>query len=292
MKDCVTFLKILKEQQILKEEASNLYIEKNFKDAISCTSEVNKYLNEPSADGAVYYKPINQSLTFVSTARNSMNFNRSPRGIISYTLSDDGHSIQSPWETMLNQFHRYLMNVNTGAMGTSDINNNYAGGTYNGQLALNTTAGGRGGGLTCSLGTVINDLILVTSGDFLRFFRADNGEFLGQIVASDVMWDESYLPDTTNPTTNVMSPGTSNSNGAQETSTMSQMLYNDKNLYVVSGGYGRAASSSYGRQLLNFKLIYNTPYNINLTSLFVATGSTTVSTNSQKVVFTSQDADS
>jgi hypothetical protein len=34
MKDCVTFLKILKEQQILKEEASNLYIEKNFKDAI------------------------------------------------------------------------------------------------------------------------------------------------------------------------------------------------------------------------------------------------------------------
>ena len=35
MKDCVTFLKILKEQQILKEEASNLYIEKKFKEAIS-----------------------------------------------------------------------------------------------------------------------------------------------------------------------------------------------------------------------------------------------------------------
>ena len=34
MKDCVLFLKILKEQQILKEEAQNHFLKKNYKESI------------------------------------------------------------------------------------------------------------------------------------------------------------------------------------------------------------------------------------------------------------------
>ena len=35
MKECVKFLKTLKEQHILKEEASNLFLKKNYQEAVS-----------------------------------------------------------------------------------------------------------------------------------------------------------------------------------------------------------------------------------------------------------------
>ena len=48
--------------------------------------------------------------------------------------------------------------------------------------------------------------------------------------------------------------------------------------------------ASYGRNLMRFNLQVNTPSNVNLSSLFVATGSLSPSTNSQTVVFAPQDA--
>jgi hypothetical protein len=241
-----------------------------------------------SSDGKASVFNVTYSTSHNLGGKNSANNNAARRGIESFTLSDDGSEIVGVYDSKIAMPHRYQLNVNTGAVGTFDVNSNFAGGTFgNPNLMSSTLAGGRATGLTHGMGMAINDLIVTTIGEYIRFFRADNGVYLGQILASDVIWDESYLPDTTNPTTNVMSAA---GNGAQETSAFGQMLYNNKNLYVVGGGYGRVSSATYGRNILNFKLIYNTPYAVNLTSLFVATGSTTLSTNSQTVVFTPQDA--
>jgi len=236
-----------------------------------------------SADGKAYVRNTTSGTSV--PAKNSAQV-AGGRTVTAVSLNDDGSSIETVFSTYINTPHRYELNVNTGAVGTFNTTSTF--GSYSApNLFFNQIYGGRGQ-LGNNQGFVVNDLIVVSQSDWLRFYRADNGDFLGQIVASDVMWDESYLPDTTNPTTNVMIQNAGN--GAQETSAFGQMVYNNKNLYVVGGGYGRANSSSYGRQILNFKLLYNTPYAVNLTSLFVAAGSITPSTNSQTVVFTPQDA--
>jgi hypothetical protein len=252
------------------------------------------------ADGKSTVALIDLAYTFAGM--NSFQYSSARRGIESFTISEDGQSIQKFFYCGQSTPNSYPLTLNTGAVGTFDTNSNFDFGTQQNPWIFRSAAyAGVAGGLVCTMAFAVNDLIIFSFARYLRFYRADNGDYLGQMLASDCMWDESYLPDATVPSSflgtmgyNAPNPfgGTTyitGRNGAQEVSNFAQMLYNKGNLYVVGGGYGRSAYASYGRNLLRFNLQQNVPGTVTLTSLLVATGSVGAN-NTQTVVFKPQDA--
>jgi hypothetical protein len=208
------------------------------------------------------------------------------RVLESLSISDDGNNFKNLWSTITTTLNHYELQTNTGAVGTYSTTSFYTPGV--GGLGNNaySSTNSLGNGLTQSCVRVINDLIVWSQASNIKFFRADTGEYLGQMFGDDLVYDDSYLPNATNPSNNVMGAF---GNGAQEEACVSQFVYNQGNMYIITSGFGRAACGSYGRKLIRMNLKYNIPQAINLTSLWVAAGSVGAY-NSQTVVFTPQDA--
>jgi len=192
------------------------------------------------------------------------------------TLSDDSSRIKYLWTTITTApAHPQLSannpatSNNVGANGTS-----FAASNYTRQTA----------GLTSSSPFVVNDLLIHTNSASLLALRIDTGEIVAQHMSDDFDWDESWLP-------NLVTTSAGTTMNAQEEHGFGAATYNDGSLYIIAGAYGgnRSNGAGFGRNLHRLDVKYQTPQALNLTSLFVATGSAPLY-NSQTVVFTPQDA--
>ena len=189
-----------------------------------------------------------------------------------FVPNDTETGIDFIWQTLMpNQGDYYLLN---GAPNNSTLPQNSAL-----SAIFQNTAGSFSGAPI-----IVNDILFapINGGFKMAIMKVTTGEVLGYVYGDDLDFSVNLIPSKWNFAT------------SQPTSSEPMGIYNVSyaagvgEVHVPLGGQRQTTLAAYGRKIATLKPIYNTPASLQLTSLYVPTG-TAGSYNSQPVVFTPQD---